>query len=110
MPAGCSNQLENRQFRVDGSNDVKRYLNTSLSFFSKLSEVGTVYQRLVQRTPLTSVGRGAAKFFMPPAASVDLMKGPVVLKAIMSQVSRSEYVNKIPRYTEDAGPEDQEDL
>ena len=47
LPSGCANQLENRQFRVDGSNEVKRYLNTSLSFFSKLSEVGTVYQRLV---------------------------------------------------------------
>ena len=110
LPAVCANQLENRQFRVDGSNDVRRYLNTSLSFFSKLSEVGTVYQRLVQRTPLSSVSRGAAKMFMPPAANVDLVKNPTVLKAIMAQVSRAEYVNKIPRYTEDAGPENQEDL
>ena len=41
---------------------------------------------------------------------MDLAKKPGVLKAVMAQMSRPEYLAKIPRYTEDAGPEDGEEL
>ena len=81
-----------------------------MTFFSYLSEIGTIYQRLQQRTPLSSVSRGLAKACTPPAAKVDLAKKPGVLKAVMAQMSRPEYLAKIPRYTEDAGPEDSEEL
>ena len=54
--------------------------------------------------------RGLAKAYTPPAVKVDLAKKPVVLKAVMAQISRPEYLAKIPRYTEDSGPEDSEDL
>ena len=40
---------------------MKRYLNTSMTYFSYLSEIGTIYQRLMLRTPLSSVSRGLAK-------------------------------------------------
>ena len=64
----------------------------------------------MQRTPLSSVSMGLAKAYTPPAATVDLAKKPVVLKAVLAQMSRPEYLGKIPRYTEDSGPEDGEDL
>ena len=57
------------------------------------------------RTPLASVSRGPAKAYALPAAKVDLAKKPVVLKAVMAQISRPEYLAKIPRYTEDSGPQ-----
>ena len=110
LPIDCKVILENRIFTARGSNDVKRYLNTSMTYFSYLSEIGTIYQRLMQRTPLSSVSRGLAKAYTPPVATVDLAKKPVVLKAVMAQMSRPEYLGKIPRYTEDSGPEDSEDL
>ena len=89
---------------------MKRYLNATMTYFAYVSEIGTVYQRLQQRTPLSSVSRGLAKAYTPPAAKVDLAKKPGVLKAVMAQTSRPEYLAKIPRYTEDAGPEDSQDL
>ena len=52
LPLECKVMLENRCFSARGSNDVKRYLNTSMTYFSYLSEIGTIYQRLMQRTPL----------------------------------------------------------
>ena len=79
LPIDCKVILENRIFTARGSNDVKRYLNTSMTYFSYLSEIGTIYQRLMQRTPLLSVSRGLAKAYTPPAATVDLAKKPVVL-------------------------------
>ena len=91
----CKSMLENRCFAAGGSNDVKRYLNTSMTYFSYLSKIGTVYQRLMQRTPLSSVGRGPARAYTPPEAKVDLAKKPVVLKAVMAQISRPEYMAKI---------------
>ena len=54
------------------------------------------------------VNRGPAKAYTPPAAKVDLVKKPVVLKAVMVQISRPEYLAKIPRYTEDSGPQNSE--
>ena len=54
LPLDCKTMLENRCFAAGGSNDVKHYLNTSMTYFSYLSEIGTVYQRLMQRTPLAS--------------------------------------------------------
>ena len=81
-----------------------------MTYFSYLSEIGTIYQRLMQRTPLASMSRGLVKAYTPPAAKVDLAKKPLVLKAVMAQISRPEYLAKIPRYTEDSGPEDGEDL
>ena len=110
LPRECKNLLENSSFSARGANEVKRYLNTTMTFFSYLSEIGTIYQRLQQRTPLSSVSRGLAKAYTPPAAKVDLAKKPGVLKAVMAQMIRPEYLAKIPRYTEDAGPEDGEEL
>ena len=110
LPLECKVLLENSNFSARGANEVKRYLNTSMTYFSYLSEIGTIYQRLQLRTPLSSVSRGLAKACTPPAAKVDLAKKPGVLKAVMAQMSRPEYLAKIPRYTEDAGPEDGEDL
>ena len=106
----CKSMLENRCFTARGSNDVKRYLNTSMTYFSYLSKIGTIYQRLMLRTPLASVSRLPAKAYIPPAVKVDLAKKPVVLKAVMAQISRPEYLPKIPRYTEDLGPEDGDEL
>ena len=57
------------------------------------------------RTPLACVSRGPAKAYTPLASKVDLAKKPVVLKAVMAQISRPEYLAKIPRYTEDSGPQ-----
>ena len=48
--------------------------------------------------------------YTPPASKVDLAKKPMVLKAVMAQISRPEYLAKIPRYTEDSGPEDGDEL
>ena len=79
---------------------MKHYLNTSMTYFSFQGEIGTVYQRLMLRTPLACVSRGPAKAYTPPAAKVDLAKKPVVLKALMAQISRPEYLAKIPRCTE----------
>ena len=110
LPQDCKNEHENTSFTVGGSNDVKRYLNTSMTYFSFLSEIETVYQRLMLRTPLACVSRGPAKAYTPPAAKVDLVKKPVVLKAVMAQISRPEYLAKIPRYTEDSGPQNSKDL
>ena len=102
----CKSMLENRCFTAGGSNDVKRHLNTSMTYFSYLSKIGTIYQRLMLRTPLACVSRGLAKAYTPPAAK----KKPVVLKAVMAQISRPEYLAKIPRYTEDLVPEDSDEL
>ena len=110
LPMDCKSMLENRCFTAGGSNDVKHYLNMSMTYFSYLSKIGTIYQRLMLRTPLASVSRGQAKAYTPPAAKVDLAKKPVVLKAVMAQISRPEYLAKIPRYTEDSGPEDGDEL
>ena len=62
------------------------------------------------RTPLTCVSRGPAKAYTPLASKVDLAKKPVVLKAVMAQISRPEYLAKIPRYTKDSGPQNSEEL
>ena len=105
LPMDCKSQLENASFTAGGSNDVKRYLNTSMTYFSFLSKIGTIYQRLMLRTPLASVSRGPAKAYAPPAAKVDRAKKPVVLKAVMAKISRPECLAKIPRYTEDSGPQ-----
>ena len=105
LPLDCKTMLENRCFAAGGSNDVKHYLNTSMTYFSYLSEIGTVYQRLMQRIPLASASRGPARAYTPPLAKVELAKKPVVLKAVMAQISRPEYLVKIPRYREDFGPQ-----
>ena len=68
-------------------------------------EIGTSYQRLMLRTPLACVSRGPAKAYTPLPAKVELAKKPVVLKAVMAQISRPEYLAKRPRYTEDSGPQ-----
>ena len=110
IPKECKNELENRWFRKQGPSDVRRYINSSMSFFSYLSEIGTVYQRLQQRTPLSSISRGVARAYTPPAAKLDLGKKPGVLRAVMSAMSRPEFLSKIPRFNEDSGPDDSEDL
>ena len=56
------------------------------------------------------MSRGPAKAYTPPVAKVDLAKKPVVLKAVMAQISRPEYLAKIPRYTEDSGPANGDEL
>ena len=89
---------------------MKRYLNTSMTYFSYLSEIGTIYQRLILRTPLACVSRRPAKAYTPQPAKVDLAKKLVVLKAVMAQISRQEYLAKIPRYNEDSGPQDGDEL
>ena len=81
-----------------------------MTYFSYLSKIGTIYQRLMLRTPLACVSSGPAKACTPLAAKVDLAKKPVVLKAVMAQISRPEYLAKIPRYTEDSGPENGDEL
>ena len=63
---------------------MKHYLNTSMMYFSFLSEIGTVYQRLILRTPLACVSRGLAKAYTPLAAKIDLVKKPMVLNAVMA--------------------------
>ena len=76
LPIDCKVILKNRSFTARGSNDVKCYLNTSMTYFSYLSKIDTIYQWLMQRTPLASVSRGLAKAYTPPAAKVDLAKKP----------------------------------
>ena len=55
-----------------------------MMYFSFLSEIGTVYQRLMLRTPLACVSRGLAKAYTPLAAKIDLVKKPMVLNAVMA--------------------------
>ena len=62
------------------------------------------------RTPLAYINRGPGKGYTPQAAKVDLVNKPLVLKAVMAQISRPEYLAKIPRYTEDSGPQNSEEL
>ena len=62
------------------------------------------------RTPLAYINRGPGKGYTPQAAKVDLVNKPLVLKAVMAQISRPEYLAKIPRYTEDSGPQNSEAL
>ena len=57
-----------------------------MTYFSYLSKIGTVYQRLMQRTPLASIGRGPARAYTQPAAKVDLAKKPGVLNAVMAHL------------------------
>ena len=66
LPVDCKNEIENASFTIGGNNDVKCYLNTSMTYCSFLSKIGTVYQRLMMRTPLACVSRGQA--YTPPAA------------------------------------------
>ena len=43
LPRECKNLLENSSFSARGANEVNRYLNTTMTFFSYLSEIGTIY-------------------------------------------------------------------
>ena len=67
-----------------------------MTYFSYLSEIGTIYQRLMLRRPLSSVSRGLAKAYIPPAAKVELAKKPGVQKAVMAQMSRPNIWQRYP--------------
>ena len=110
LPKDCCNELENQKFASDGDKETRKYVNTSLTYFSLVSEGGTVLPRLMQRTPLSSVARGKAKKYLPPGAAVNLVSKPTILKAVMAQVSRPEFMDKVARFTEDAEPETGGDL
>ena len=72
------------QYKIFAKVETEVRHNTSMMYFSFLSEIGTVYQRLMLRTPLACISRGLAKAYTPLAAKIDLVKKPVVLNAVMA--------------------------
>ena len=81
-------ESEMLQCSADQHRSGPKHVNTSFTYFSPISYVGTALPKLILRPSLGNVEREVPQYYEPPFATINLDNNPKIKKALFCQMSR----------------------